>query len=194
MRIFNKETINSSNKLFYQKIVAIQQNLKAPKGQRNNYGNYNYRSCEDILKAIKPLLGEGLVLTITDELVQIGDRYYIKATATIRDENLSISTEAFAREALAKKGMDESQITGAASSYARKYALNGLLCIDDTRDADVVNKHSLDEHETMAPKLPNTVDTTTKAAELGVCPKCNASMLKSKIKGTLYCSALCWKK
>jgi hypothetical protein len=114
----------------------IQQKLKAPKGQRNTFGNYNYRSCEDILEAVKPLLGEA-VLTITDEIVLIGNRYYIKATVTLKDKDGTISNvSAFARESEIKKGMDESQITGAASSYARKYALNGLFCIDDTKDAD----------------------------------------------------------
>jgi hypothetical protein len=113
----------------------IQQKLKVPKGQKNDFGNYKYRSCEDILEAAKPLLGEA-TLTITDEIILIGDRYYVKALVTLSLGEESKSTIAYAREAFAKKGMDESQITGAASSYARKYALNGLFCIDDTRDAD----------------------------------------------------------
>jgi hypothetical protein len=113
----------------------IQKELKAPKGQKNTFGNYNYRSCEDILEAVKPLLGDA-VLTIQDEIVLIGDRYYVKATATLTEDEKSISTSAFARESLDKKGMDSAQITGATSSYARKYALNGLFCIDDTKDAD----------------------------------------------------------
>jgi hypothetical protein len=113
----------------------IQKELKAPKGQKNTFGNYRYRSCEDILEAVKPLLGEA-VLTISDEIVQIGDRYYVKATATIKEGDESVSVSAFSREGLEKKGMDVSQITGATSSYARKYALNGLFCIDDTKDAD----------------------------------------------------------
>lgn len=113
----------------------IQKNLKAPKNQRNNFGNYNYRSCEDILEAVKPLLGEATLL-ITDEIVLVGDRFYVKATVEISDGKEKVSVSAFARESLIKKGMDESQITGAASSYARKYALNGLFLIDDTKDAD----------------------------------------------------------
>jgi hypothetical protein len=113
----------------------IQKELKAPKGQVNKFGNYRYRSCEDILEAVKPLLGEA-VLTISDEIVQIGDRYYVKATATIKEGDESVNVSAFSREGLDKKGMDVSQITGATSSYARKYALNGLFCIDDTKDAD----------------------------------------------------------
>ncbi len=116
-------------------LSKIQKELKAPKGQMNTFGKYKYRSCEDILEAVKPLLGEA-VLTISDEIILIGERHYVKATATLTQDTASISVSAFAREALVKKGMDESQITGAASSYARKYALNGLFCIDDTKDAD----------------------------------------------------------
>lgn len=120
-----------------EKLIKIQQVLKAPKNQYNGFGKYSYRSCEDILEAVKPLVAEeGLLLTISDELVQMGDRYYVKATATITDGTASIQALAFAREPLTKKGMDESQVTGAASSYARKYALNGLFCIDDAKDAD----------------------------------------------------------
>lgn len=117
------------------KLAKIQHDLNAPKNQRNNFGNYNYRSCEDILQAVKPLLGD-LSLTISDDIQVIGDRVYVKATATISDGENSLSTQAFARESLTKKGMDESQITGSTSSYARKYALNGLLLIDDNKDAD----------------------------------------------------------
>lgn len=117
---------------------TIQRMLKAPKGQRNTFGNYNYRSCENILEAVKPLLGEA-TLTISDEIVLVGDRYYVKATATLTCGKEEKSVSAYAREAVTKKGMDEAQITGAASSYARKYALNGLFCIDDTKDADTTN-------------------------------------------------------
>lgn len=125
---------------FIEKIVSIQSELKAPKGQYNSFGKYNYRSCEDILEGVKPLLAKhGLVLTIQDGIELIGDRYYVKATATITDGKESISTSAYARESLDKKGMDASQVTGATSSYARKYALNGLLAIDDTKDADTMD-------------------------------------------------------
>ena len=125
-----------------QHLAQIQSELKAPKGQRNTFGMYNYRSCEDILEAVKPLLTErGLVLLITDDIVQIGERYYVRATATIYDaEGSFISNSALAREEAVKKCMDASQITGATSSYARKYALNGLFAIDDTKDADATNK------------------------------------------------------
>lgn len=125
---------------FIEKIVAIQSELKAPKGQYNSFGKYNYRSCEDILEGVKPLLAKhGLVLTIQDSIDLIGDRFYVKATATITDGKEELSTSAYARESLDKKGMDASQVTGATSSYARKYALNGLLAIDDTKDADTMD-------------------------------------------------------
>ena len=125
---------------FIEKIVAIQSELKAPKGQYNSFGKYNYRSCEDILEVVKPLLAKhGLVLTIQDSIDLIGDRFYVKATATITDGKEQLSTSAYARESLDKKGMDASQVTGATSSYARKYALNGLLAIDDTKDADTMD-------------------------------------------------------
>ena len=120
-----------------KKLVSIQSTLNAPKNQRNNFGKYNYRSCEDILEAVKPLLAsEGLFLFINDEIELIGDRYYVKATATITDGEHSHSATAHAREEQQKKGMDSAQLTGATSSYARKYALNGLFCIDDSKDAD----------------------------------------------------------
>lgn len=119
-------------------LVKIQSELKAPKNQRNNFGNYNYRSCEDILEAVKPILAKyDASLTITDDIVQIGDRFYIKAEARLLLSNGDTwATNAFAREPISKKGMDDSQITGTASSYARKYALNGLFLIDDNKDAD----------------------------------------------------------
>lgn len=122
----------------------IQKELKAPKGNVNAYGNYRYRSAEDIVEAVKPLLGTA-VLTITDDIVLIGERYYVKAIANLSENGTSIGTTAFARESLDKKGMDVAQITGASSSYARKYALNGLFCIDDTKDPDATNKHEKEE-------------------------------------------------
>lgn len=120
-----------------KKLIEIQKELKAPKGQLNKFGGYKYRSCEDILEAVKPLcIKNGVQLTVSDELVLIGERYYIKATAKVTDGTETVEVNAFAREEENKKGMDASQITGTASSYARKYALNGLFCIDDTKDAD----------------------------------------------------------
>lgn len=117
-------------------IHEIQKKLKAPKGQYNQFGKYKYRSCEDILEAIKPLLQPDWFLTLNDEILNIGDRFYVKATATLSNGEKSYEASALAREALNKKGMDEAQVTGSASSYARKYALNGLFCIDDERDPD----------------------------------------------------------
>ncbi|EFF3096420.1 ERF family protein [Escherichia coli] len=119
----------------YKKLWLIQQQLKAPKSQRNSYGGYNYRSAEDILEAVKPLL-EGITLTLNDEVVLIGDRYYIKATAILSDGEDEITATAFAREEKEQKGMSSGQLTGATSSYARKYCLNGLFCIDDAKDLD----------------------------------------------------------
>ncbi|MES0445019.1 MAG: ERF family protein [Desulfobacterales bacterium] len=117
------------------KLNDIQQKLKAPKGQFNTFAKFNYRSCEDILVAVKGLLGAA-TLTLSDSVKAVGDRVYVEATATLTHDGNSVSVTAFAREAATKKGMDDSQITGTASSYARKYALNGLFCIDDTKDAD----------------------------------------------------------
>lgn len=124
-----------------KELAIIQSRLKAPKGQYNSFGKYKYRSCEDIVEAVKPLLAEqGCALMMSDELVYVGDRYYIKATVTIQNGNgEQAQCTALAREEEEKKGMDASQITGTASSYARKYALNGLLAIDDTKDADALN-------------------------------------------------------
>lgn len=122
-----------------KKLRKVQQELKSPKNQYNSFGNYNYRSCEDILEAVKPLLGD-LILTISDEIINVGNRNYIRATAQIRDEETSKETTGIAREAEDRKGMDDSQITGATSSYARKYALNGLFLIDDNKDSDTTNK------------------------------------------------------
>lgn len=130
----------------YEKLLKIQSELHAPKGQYNNFGKYKYRSCEDILEAVKPLNAKyGACLTLADEIVQMGARYYVKARATIsdiEDVNAVVSVTAYAREEDTKKGMDGSQITGASSSYARKYALNGLYNIDDTKDSDATNTHS----------------------------------------------------
>ena len=136
--------MEKKEKTIYEKLLAVQNELKAPKDKRNNFGGYNYRSCEGILEAVKPLLQEqGLMLTIKDEVVNIGDRYYVKATVLLDDisSNGEIAITALAREEEAKKGMDASQITGTASSYARKYALNGLFLIDDTKDADTEEFH-----------------------------------------------------
>ncbi|MBQ8698789.1 MAG: ERF family protein [Clostridia bacterium] len=121
------------------KLCKIQSALKAPKNQYNKFGEFHYRSCEDILEAVKPLcVAEGLLLTISDEVVVLGDRYYVKAVAKVTDGEKEMSVTAYARESESRPKMDAAQLTGSASSYARKYALNGLFCIDDTKDADTM--------------------------------------------------------
>ena len=128
----------------YEKLMQIQHELKAPKGQYNSFGKYKYRSCEDILEAVKPILSKhGCAAVISDTLVHSGDRYYVQATATLYDTETgdAVCNSAYSREEETKKGMDGSQITGTASSYARKYALNGLFLIDDTKDADTDAYH-----------------------------------------------------
>lgn len=153
---------------FIEKIVAIQSELKAPKGQYNSFGKYNYRSCEDILEGVKPLLAKhGLVLTIQDSIDLIGDRFYVKATATITDGKEQLSTSAYARESLDKKGMDASQVTGATSSYARKYALNGLLAIDDTKDADTMDNSKKPVQQTQE-SVYNWNSLKTRAVQGGI--------------------------
>lgn len=132
------------SKEFYQRLADIQRDLNAPKNQYNSFGKYKYRSCEDILEGVKPLLN-GLFLSISDEVVQIGARHYVKATARITDGETTHEATALAREEESKKGMDAAQVTGATSSYARKYCLNGLFGIDDSKDADS------DEHKHQQP-------------------------------------------
>ncbi|BEO90651.1 ERF family protein [Fusobacterium nucleatum] len=135
----------------YEKLLNVQTELKAPKGQFNAFGKYKYRSCEDILEALKPVLNKyKLTFFINDEIVEVNNRNYVKATITIiniEKPDEQIQTSALAREEEIKKGMDGSQITGASSSYARKYALNGMFMIDDTKDSDSTNTHGKDKTE-----------------------------------------------
>lgn len=186
-----------------EKISKIQKTLKAPKGQFNKFGKYNYRSCEDILEALKPLLNENkLMLTISDEIIKVeskdekifketkddygktsslvfgGDRFYIKATATITDGETSISTSALAREADDKKGMDNSQLTGATSSYARKYALNGLFLIDDTEDSDDTNDQIVNDEEMQ--RIQQEVNEKKTDKELGEYYLANKDTVRNK--------------
>ena len=132
-----------------KELVKIQKELKAPKNQYNSFGKYKYRSCEDILEAVKPITPDDCLVRVSDEMVCLGDganaRFYIKATASFSKDGEVIESYGWARESLSKKGMDESQITGTASSYARKYALNGLFLIDDTKDADTEKPKTTDE-------------------------------------------------
>lgn len=144
----------------HEKLLAIQTKLKAPKGQYNSFGKYSYRSAEDILEAVKPLNAEqGLLLTITDEIKEVGGRIYVVATATVSDGTDELKVSAFAREPENKKGMDDSQITGSTSSYARKYALNGLYAIDDNKDADT------DEHKQQQDNAPKKQPQKQQAKE-----------------------------
>lgn len=143
------------------KLSAIQGSLKAPKGQTNEFGGYKYRSAEDILNLVKPLLGKwGCSLVVSDEIVEVAGRIYVRASATLADNDSeqAIASSAFAREAESKKGMDEAQITGSASSYARKYALNGLFAIDDTKDPDALNTHGTsNKPKTKTPSLEELI-------------------------------------
>lgn len=175
--------------MIIEKLMHIQQSLKAPKNQKNTFGGYNYRSCEDILEAVKPLLAkEKCTLTLSDEIEEVGGRIYAKAKATLYDSASetdghidTITVTAFAREEDTKKGMDASQITGAASSYARKYALNGLFAIDDNKDSDYTNgiekasKKPVEEPQDDSIDLsfltPSFVDT-----DAPYCEKCGAKI------------------
>lgn len=157
------------------RLIEIQNELKAPKNQRNNFGGYNYRSCEDILEAVKPLLKKhGLALIISDEVCNIGERYYVRAVAQLLDgakahDNLIAETVAYAREEESKKGMDASQLTGSTSSYARKYALNGLFAIDDNKDSDATNTHGKDKEKTVKEKVQDIKDDAPILAGISEC-------------------------
>ena len=155
-----------------EKLMNVQRELKAPKGQTNDFGKYKYRNCEDILEAVKPLLTkERLALILNDNLILIGDRYYVQAIATLYDVDSDdiLTASANAREPQEKKGMDVSQITGMSSSYARKYALNGLFDIDDTKDADTMDNS----------KAPNKI----------ICEQCNKEILDTIRKDGFAMSA-----
>ena len=139
----------------HERLAHIQKNLKAPKNQFNKFGGYKYRNCEDILEAVKPLLGDA-TLVLNDVIKEVGGRVYVVSEAIFTEEEKMIVVQACAREPESRKGMDESQITGSASSYARKYALNGLFCIDDTKDADS-NGKPIEEPKQKTEKKPNTL-------------------------------------
>lgn len=164
------------------KLMEIQTKLNAPKNRKNSFGNYNYRSCEDILEAVKPLLREQkCTLIVHDQIVNIGDRFYVQATATLCDcesEERATAT-AFARESEEKKGMDASQVTGACSSYARKYALNGLFCIDDNKDADTdENRNEREGRKMVEETRDKTIGTTKGKAFMESCKKANVDVFK----------------
>lgn len=185
-----------------QKVVLVQNELKAPKGQFNKFGNYKYRSCEDIVESLKPILKKyEIMLNLSDELVLIGDRYYIKAVAGLTDGTDVIQSVAYAREPEALTGMSASQITGTASSYARKYALNGLLAIDDTKDPDTDEFAKTTEQEPKEEQkaTPNQIKVLANVykdenlkklleanniSKIEDLPMTKASELISKLKGT----------
>lgn len=156
----------------YKKLAEIQAELKAPKNQYNSFGKYNYRSCEDILEAAKPLaISKGAVINITDDVIEISNRVYVKAVVTLTDveDGTSVTVSAMAREAEVKKGMDEAQVTGAASSYARKYALGGLFCLDDTKDADATNTHGKTAAQNVVDKAKSAGVATEAEKEYKCC-------------------------
>ncbi|EBX8836666.1 recombinase [Salmonella enterica subsp. enterica serovar Urbana] len=177
------------SKEFYTRLAEIQEHLNAPKNQYNSFGKYKYRSCEDILEGVKPLL-KGLFLSISDEIVLIGDRYYVKATATITDGENSHSASAIAREEENKKGMDAAQVTGATSSYARKYCLNGLFGIDDSKDADT------DEHkqqQNAAPAKQTKSSPSSHAPEQVLKAFTETAMQKNTVEELKQAFAKAWK-
>ena len=156
-----------AEKTIHNQLLTIQEKLKAEKGQYNSFGKYKYRSCEDILKAVKPLLKEtGTTLTLSDELQQIGERYYIKATAKLSNGSESVETNGYAREEEDKKGMDGSQITGSSSSYSRKYALCGLFAIDDGIDSDTTNTGATRKVQKAESEPEGKIDFNEKDAEI----------------------------
>lgn len=160
----------------FEKLATIQQELIAPKNQYNSFGKYNYRSCEDILEGLKPCMAKvKAAVTVSDEIVFIGDRYYVKATATLHDaeSDASVSNTAYAREEDSKKGMDASQVTGSTSSYARKYALNGLFCIDDVKDADSRDNRQKEAEE------QKKVEAEQKKIESSLIPQTKVDVLRA---------------
>jgi hypothetical protein len=173
-----------------KQLIAIQAELKAPKNQFNSFGKYNYRSCEDILEGVKPLLtANKCSLILSDDIVEVGGRIYVKATARLISDNGDIIAEssAMAREAENKKGMDESQITGTASSYARKYALNGLFCIDDTKDADTMDNskpQAKPSNEHIVDGWKKKLLQTTNIADLQKQWQAIPTNLQTKLEGT----------
>lgn len=171
----------------YPKLLLIQAELKAPKSQYNSFGKYNYRNCEDILEALKPLMTKyGATVLLDDEIININNRFYVKATAHFIDTESGeqITTSAFAREEENKKGMDGSQVTGASSSYARKYALNGLFCIDDTKDSDTLNNSKEYTAPPKAQKQPTKpVQPPKQASNVIICPVCGKPVQPVRAKG-----------
>lgn len=164
-------------------LSKIQRELKVGKSHKNDFGKYNYRNCSDILEAVKPLLPQGYAVTLQDDLVLIGNRYYVRATATLFTTEAATKSQAYAREEEVKKGMDGSQITGAASSYARKYALNGLFAIDDTADADSMNNSEPAPPPMITPDQVNHICTLIEQTQTDMETFCKA--MKVKVLGDM---------
>lgn len=183
----------TKDKTLVELLAEVQAELKAPKGQRNSFGKYNYRSAEDIVEAVKPLLNKrGLILNISDEMVQVGDRYYIKATSAVYDkERDCIEAVGYAREALSQAGMSEGQVTGTTSSYARKYSLNGLFAIDDNKDLDSDEHQANNKKDDSAPK---TTSTTTSNAPKSTTSGKTPTTKKESIKPPLNLGTESFKK
>ena len=177
----------------YEKLLSVQTKLKAPKGRRNSFGKYNYRSCEDILEAVKPLLEEVKAsLIISDRIVNLEDRVYIEANASFIDaekpeSSARITITAYAREPLEKKGMDEPQITGTASSYARKYALNGLFLIDDVKDPDTDEYRNETDAKAKASAKKKGADAIEGMVNEGQCATLNMLLAKADITPEKFC-------
>lgn len=170
------------------KLVKIQHELKAPKDQHNNFGNYNYRSLENILESVKPLLAEaGLSIVLSDDIAEVGGRVYVKATATISDGTDSISNTAFAREDESKKGMSEAQVTGACSSYARKYAVQGIFAIDDSKDPDTdeYQRRTQQSKPIICEECGNPVKSQKRAGGGSMSPEQVAKWIRGKTGRTL---------
>lgn len=176
----------------YEQLMAIQNELKAPKNQWNDFGKYHYRSLEDITEAVKPIAAaHDCVFTMSDEIVQIGERYYVKAMATLTNKDSErVSSTAYAREALTKKGMDDSQISGTASTYARKYAAGGLFALDDTKDADTNEYHKTttdakaEAREALIAEIKaQGLSMDAVAKEYGINSKSTAADLKKALTG-----------
>ncbi|WP_292487058.1 ERF family protein [Methanohalobium sp.] len=174
----------------YKKLIQVQNNLKVPKNQYNDFGGYSFRSCEDILEAVKPILAEyNMGMKVGDELVMKGERYYIKATVTIIDLDSGdmVTNMAYARETESKKGMDKSQITGTASSYARKYALDGMFALDESKDADATNKHGEEDRTVRSDKSKK--DSNNSSVMKSKCDDCGKELGDAKEKINNYCSS-----
>ena len=155
-------------------LAHVQKELKAPKSQFNKFGNYSYRSCEDILNAVKKVIPESYAVIIEDEIVQVGDRYYIRATAKFTNGTEIVESVALAREPLQQKGMSESQVTGTASSYARKYSLNALFMIDDVADADTMDNRPQNQPSQPTNRPQNAPNVNANGMTRPKCPLCNA--------------------